>query len=763
MTHNKWLILIFWLISIVVFSQDKATFSFDNVLLSECLFSIEKTYNIRFSYSDDLIKNEHVTLVKEERTLFELLAEIENQSIINFVKISERYYILKYKKQLLNTTQELEEIIIKNYLTKGITKKRQGFFVITPNQLDILPGLIEADIIESIQQLPGVSSLSETATGLAVRGGTSDQNRVMWDGINIYHGGHLFGMISAFNPNVSKKITFYNKGTNPRYGERVSSVINIETDDSVTKQLKTSYSINGTNSDFVIDVPLLKNKLSTQFSVRKSYVNTIQTVTFKRLANKVFQNTKFQNYDDTDFFFKDYNVKINYHLNDHNKMAVSIINIENQLDNTITDADNVTTNDKLDIKNTGYAFHWQKIWTTKVSQKTTFSLSKYYLDYNIIKSNEGQQISKFDKNNVVFDTNINTEIRIQSNHQNHLYIGYQYAFNDVDYAFKNTQKLELVLDTDKKRLGIHALFSNYRIKNFRLFDIDAGFRANYYEQFNVIKFEPRLILSKRITNYLKAQITGEVKNQVISQIDETVLSDLSLENRLWHLSDNKIFPIINSKQITAGLLYKNTGWSLDLDNYYKKITGVTALSLGFLNPDGKTFRIGTKTIHGIDLYIKKELNKFQIWSSYSYTNVRSQFNDLNNNKSFKSNTNITHAFSTSLSYKLKGLQVAAEWKWHTGKPYTKSFYKDDVLYFDGINTGKLPNYSRLNFSSTYQFNLSKSHNIKGKLGVSIRNVLNQQRVFSKEYHGFNNINDPVVIVDKLPLGFTPNFLFKVYF
>ena len=63
-------------------------------------------------------------------------------------------------------------------------------------QLNILPGITEPDLFQIIQLLPGVISLEETSTDIHVRGGSPDQNLILWDGIKIYHSGHLFRHIS---------------------------------------------------------------------------------------------------------------------------------------------------------------------------------------------------------------------------------------------------------------------------------------------------------------------------------------------------------------------------------------------------------------------------------------------------------------------------------------------------------------------------------------------------------------------------------------
>ncbi len=758
----------FWLIAyfttIVAFSQEKATFSFDNKSVAEVLFSLEKTYKVRFSYSDEIVRAKKVSFSNKARTLRETLNELEEKTSLQFKKISERYIIVKLKKNTLNISQNLKEIVLDNYLTKGISKNKKGFYTLIPKQLDILPGLIEADVLESIQLLPGVISPNETATGFVVRGGTSDQNRIIWDGINIYHNGHLFGMISAFNPSVSQKIIFHNKGTNPRFGERVSSVIDIKSNGKIASKLNSSISFNGISANIFVETPLIDTKLSVQLSARRSYTDLHQSNTYKKLANKVFESTKIKNAQNTtnDFYFIDYNLKLNYKFNENNTLLFSSIVINNKLDYLVDDKQNNTSyNDLLEIKNEGYSLLWEKKWNANFNQKTILSFSKYKLNYNYIQNTDTLNVD-FNKRNVIYDSNFLTEFRINTNRNNYLNLGYQYSFKDVGYAFINTANLSLILDSDKSEVSTHAFFSNYSYKNTNLMNFEAGFRVNYYTELDAFKFEPRILIYKNITDNLKIQVTGEIKNQIINQIDETVLSDLSLENRLWRLADNKKFPIINSKQVSTGFIYNKNGWSVDLDTYYKKINGLTALSLGYLNPDGKTFRIGKQKIMGTDLYIKKDFNQFKTWISYSLTNVKSKFANLNNNIFFVSNTSITHTFSTSLTYKFKRIQSALGWKWHTGKPFTKSISSNNQISFEGINTERLPNYHRLDFSSTYLFEFSKKNAIHGKIGFSIRNLYNKRNQLSREYTGFNNINDPIEVTNKFSLGFTPNFLFKVY-
>ena len=166
---------------------------------------------------------------------------------------------------------------------------------------------------------------------------------------------------------------------------------------------------------------------------------------------------------------------------------------------------------------------------------------------------------------------------------------------------------------------------------------------------------------------------------------------------------------------------------------HKKLNNITALSLGFLNPDNSSFNIGQRNIIGLDVFAQKQFNGFNSWLSYSLNQSQSRFENLNNNKDFTSKSNVTHSVSAALSYKLDGFQFALGWKWQTGKPYTIANDSSDGLEFnDGINTGELPIYHRLDLSSTFNFKMSKYNKLRGKIGLSIRNIYNRKNLISKE-------------------------------
>ncbi|WP_282032290.1 TonB-dependent receptor domain-containing protein [Winogradskyella eximia] len=755
------------LLPLLAFSQEEAFYiQFTDEDIRDVFTKIEDKYNVLFSYKDEDLSKNRITIKREKRTLLEVLAAIKDVTDLNYKVLNNRYVIINQNSEKDVDFNALDKVVIRSYLTKGIKKNSDGSYNIQPVKLGILPGLTEPDVLESIQLLPGVLSPNETATSFFVRGGASDQNRLIWDGITIYHKGHLFGMISPLNPNVTSEIKFINKGAHARYGERLSSVIDVSSRTDISNETTAELGFNGISADALLDIPIIKDKLNIQASYRRSYMDVFETVTFNQLADKVFESTKIKDIENgnNDFLFSDYNVKLNYKPNKKNRLYASVISIENQLDYSVNDSENNTSyTDRLMTTNTGYGLGWGIDWSKKISQTTTAFFSDYKLNYNFITKENNEQTSDFEKRNTIYDSGISSELRINVSENSNVTFGYQYTLKDVAYAFLNTTNLVFVLDTEDNIVQTHSLFGSYDYSNPELIDVSVGLRASYFEELDAVRLEPRLQVFKSIVENLKFQATAEIKNQIISEIDETILSDLSLENRVWRLADGSGFPIINSQQVSSGFIYNKQGFSIDVDAYFKKLKNITALSLGFLNPESNNFNIGKQRVFGVDAFVKKRFNGFTSWLSYSFNRSKSNFDNLNDDRDFTSKSNVTHAVSSAVSYKLNGFQLALGWKWQTGKPYTISQQDGDGLVFnEGINTGELPNYHRLDFSSTYSFKFSEQNKLKGKVGFSVRNIYNRKNLISREYSGNNSLNDPVKLIEKYALGITPNLMFRVY-
>ena len=100
-----------------------------------------------------------------------------------------------------------------------------------PEALKLLPNVGEKDILRGFQLMPGVSASNESSSGMYVRGGTPDQNLILYDGFTVYYVDHMYGFYSAFNSNAIKDVQLYKGGFDSKYGGRLSSVTEITAKD----------------------------------------------------------------------------------------------------------------------------------------------------------------------------------------------------------------------------------------------------------------------------------------------------------------------------------------------------------------------------------------------------------------------------------------------------------------------------------------------------------------------------------------------------
>ncbi len=88
-----------------------------------------------------------------------------------------------------------------------------------------LPGLAEPDVMRAVQALPGVVASSDFSTKIYVRGSASDENLILFDNAVVYNPAHFGGLFSTFLADAVGGLDFYKGGFDPRYGNRVSSVL----------------------------------------------------------------------------------------------------------------------------------------------------------------------------------------------------------------------------------------------------------------------------------------------------------------------------------------------------------------------------------------------------------------------------------------------------------------------------------------------------------------------------------------------------------
>lgn len=740
------------------------TFGCANESLERVLSALEKKFSIRYSYIDSLVAKKKITLPKKRYSLNDIHQKITDQTALSISKIDGRFYAISQAKAPDPIREYfLNEILIEGFLARGINKTNQKF-TIYPQKIEALPGVTDADILLSLQQLPGVKSPNETASGLHVRGGTSDQNLILWDGIRLYHPGHLFGMISGINPNVEQTVHFYNKASNPKYGERISGIIDIKTTDKITESPIVNLGLNALNADIYLQLPLVKEKMGLQLSGRKSYTQWVRTPTFTQLAEKVFQNTNFYDFDDGNRFeFQDYSAKLNYKPGEKTAFSLTGLYIDNDLDFMSEKLGTGINSQQMRIRNYGFSWNWTQKYGAKLTQKTLLFYSLYDFDYEKRQQLDPARFEAFKKLNRVIDSGAEVNFSYAWDEKLSFDFGYQVFGNDISHLF-NSYNQDIGIDLSLKHLytvsHIGYAYFKYDIGSWNL---NAGARHNHYNKQKEQSFEPRVLVQKRFSQAFLWQCSYERKSQIVSQVRESNANDLSLENYVWVLSENKDYPVQKANQFTSGFTVKSRQWLLDADAYYKTIDGITTLTFGFLNLNDANNHKGKGFTKGFDVLLQKTAETWRAWATYTFQDSRNKFDTVNDDRYFQINTNIRHALNLAFNKKWNDFSVAVGWFWHSGKPYSTLNGSGQISSF---NSQLLPAYHRLDVSATYQF--FRQNDTWFRMGFSVYNAYNNHVVISKEFERtYLTIDDYTtpryVVRDYYSLGITPNVFLRMGF
>ncbi|WP_158974189.1 carboxypeptidase-like regulatory domain-containing protein [Cellulophaga sp. L1A9] len=692
-----------------------------------------------------------------------------------FIKAEELEYREVCKTLLLaQNIQQLEEVIIYKFLTTGLEKQDDASIVLNTDDFGILPGLIEPDVLQTIQALPGIKSIDETVSDINVRGGTNDQNLILWEGIKMYQSGHFFGLISAFNPYLTDKVTLIKNGSSAAFGDGVSSILDMRTKNTITNELYGGAGINLLSGDAYGQIPLKEN-LAFQFSGRRSITDLLNTPTYNQFYERAFQDTEIRGNEPNqenivrheDFYFYDFTGKLLYDISQKHKARVSFIAINNLLEYTALNTNTTeTTNSKLMQTNFSIGGYLKSTWSSNFSTQLNAYYTSYHLDSENFTSENDQQLLQ---NNEVLET----AVQLESNYNFSELLAWEngYEFKEVGIINLTNVTQPPFRSNVKGVIRTHALFSEltYASENEKLW-ARAGVRANYIENlatFEKLILEPRLNVNYKVARNFKVELQGEFKNQTTNQIIDLKQNFLGIEKRRWVLSNEEDLPITRSKQVSLGLNYDKNKIYIGLEGFYKYVNGISTTTQGFQNEDQFNGEIGEYAARGFEFLINQKTKNLSNWLTYTYNKNDYTF-DLLSPTTFPNNLDIRHTITFASTYTYQNLKLGLGLNYRTGRPYTKpqedgnpinTFVFPSTINYEDANNSRLPEYLRVDASAIYDFKINR--NIKASVGTSLLNLLDHKNILNRYYR--LNDQDEIETIESVSLGITPNFSFRMFF
>ena len=724
--------------------------------------------------------------------------------------------------ELSNGSTQLEEVIIQAEKDEMVrVSDNISQVAISPAQIASLPSLGEKDIFRSFQLLPGVSGTNESSSGLFIRGGTPDQNLIMYDGFTVYHVDHFYGFFSAFNSNAIKDVQLYKGGFEAKYGGRISSVMEITGKTGNTNNFSMSGGISAISGNVTAEVPLFDGKGSLLVAGRRSYTDIIKSNLFNDV-NDLFNEEPevddtgqggppagfLQNQTDPTFFFYDLNTKLTYRPSDKDVVSVSLYNGQDNLDNSRTidnntfgglggrfgggggpfggggDAPEVTflndTDDILKWGNWGTSVKWGRQWTDRFYSNTVLAYSNYFSERNRLSLTEVtladslRTISNGSlEDNDLKDITLRWDGELLLTQSNQLEFGTQITRNKVVYDFIQNDTTAIV---DRNDTGLTTAF--YVQDKLTLWDdltLNLGTRATHYDVTGKVYIEPRASLAYDLTDRIKLKAAWGKYNQFVTRI---VREDVTTGSRdFWLVADDETNPVSKSTHYIAGVSYQNDEWLFDVEGFYKNLDGLSEFSLRFSNPIRPGRAGGTTTVDelffegsgvakGIEFLAQRKVGKYTGWIGYTLSRVEYDFPELSDDP-FPALHDQRHEFKVVSNFEVGQWDLAATFVYGSGKPYTAPIGTYDLTLLDGSTSNfvtvgdknglRLPSYQRLDLSATFNFYLGKA---KSNLGLSIFNLYGHNNIWYKE---FEVVEGEIIETDVNYLGFTPSVFFNFKF
>ncbi len=677
----------------------------------------------------------------------------------------------------LEPSTQLEEVVIRdnNYEKRFVVEDIPGKMEINPQIIAKMPTLTgESDLLKAIQMLPGVKSGTEGTTGLHVRGGNSDQNLYLIDGIEVYNPNHLMGFISAFNTDAIKNIDFYKGGFPSSFGGRVSSVMDIRTKDGNNEKIKGEFSIGLISAKLNIEGPIIKDKTTFSVSARRTYLDLL----IRPLL--WYENKGEDEKVDFKYHFSDLNIKIKHRLDKDNTLTASFYMGE--------DTYGFSLEENLDdFSNSDAIITWgNMIATIDFSHKFSSALfGNFSLSYNRYKSN--MNVEYDEKNNFLGGENYHDEFTFNSgvedftlkNNYNYYLNGWN-SFNfGVSYTYHHyTPEVTKVISLTN---GV-SLQNPYQVQNIKnahemiayvedvmnftdKFSIREGMHYDFYnvEGVSYHTIQPRL--NARYSFFDNFSVKGgyAMMNQNIHLLSNGMFS---LPSDLWVPVTKKIKPI-TSHQISMGA-FAQTFWNLNIsaEAYYKWLNNVIDYKDGiasFNNSEKWEENVaqGDGKAYGLEFSAQKTKGIVTGWAAYtiSWSKRKYEGGEINNGEEFYDRFDIRHQFNIVLSYKINDRwDITSTFVINSGArcnipianyynslepiyPHYSPFGNFLVSVYGDRNNFRLPSYHRLDLSlintkktkhgkRVWIFNIYNAYNHKNAFFVFASNKPNVLKAFS---------------------------------
>ena len=637
------------------------------------------------------------------------------------------------------------------------------------------------DILRSIQSLPGIAVNNEFKAEFNVRGGNQDENLVLVNSTNVYEPYHVKEAANAsvgiFNVDLIQKVDLITGGFSARYGDKMSSVLNIQYREGDKKKYTGAASLSLAYFDGYFEGPITED-ISFILGIRKSYLEYY----LKMIDYEDISSAKPS--------FYDIQGTLNYNLSPSNKILFEFIHAgddfsyepaKQEISPTISGSfqgeDAEFSSSKIENEDYKATYFTNLFDVQSINILSSKALLKgdisYYKqtdnEYRLFLRDDNQEIdiltstddyyNKIHTERLTYDTlEIKTlelkldlayqftekyEMNLGLSYQN---ITYNQTIDDIwTYIRKNNFDNPNIENSDtlitRGELGkedpieVESYKYNAFLENiFQINDdltFNLGGRVDYFDLNKDLTFSPRISAGYSLTNRttLRAAWGYYYQSPIYRQLKSSASSDTNTQSQLAiHYILGLEHSLFFSDLPTNFIKFK-------VEAYYKDYHDLVSSWYGtFERLTYSGYNDATGSAKGIDLYAVLSVPGFYCWLSYGLLFANEdrltdaigeyqRYTDQRHTISFVSSLDLGAAWN----FTLKGY-------YGSGFPYTPRTAVENngiwVWKSESIHSAHLPSYKRIDVRISKDFVFSNS---SLNVFIDVSNVFNFKNIQSYEY------------------------------
>ena len=610
-------------------------------------------------------------------------------------------------------------------------------------QLRQMPAVGEADLLRSLQLLPGIQSASDISSGLYIRGGGPDQTRIMLDKMPLYNPSHAFGFFSTFNPDAIKDVQLY-KGAYPaNYGGNLGAVLDVGHREGNRQKFYAHGGVSLVAARLMLEGPVGTG--SWMVSSRRTYLDPLLAA------------VRSQGVAVPDYYFYDLNGRISQRWGDADTFVFSTYMGQDDLDFDID------ANSEFGIRwgNRAFSARWTRIFTPTLFGSLLAGGSAY-------ESKIGARIfdtpATFENN--VRDLSVKIDLNYFASNFHNLSTGFilkDYTF-DFSELFNQLEQLDL-----RQRSLLMALYIQDEWQLHQRTHLRLGARASYFDEGDRLDLLPRIALSHSLRTGLRLKLGGGSYRQYLQLITTEGFSG----SDFWVPLDKTVKPGRSHQGVLGVEWEPSRRYFFSIEAYYTDLDNLVVLDNNVAVDQASRrsedlFKAGgTGYSTGIEFFVQRRRGRLTGWAGYALGWTKRRFAELNEGRSFSPKYDRRHDLSFVTSYRFSSWVLGVNFVAATGQAFTPAAARytlrspstgviDDYVLPADRNSARLLPYHRLDMSVKRQLELWGS---ESEVYLQVFNLYSRRNEWFVQY-GAENPDTKPEIIKMLPIIPTLGLNFK---